>query len=180
MQINSFEYSLPDSDYAQSPVHLSFARHVKTSVKEPDSAHTLDPSVRTKSRGADWDRPVWTPLPKKDDSVDLFCRTLSDGWKFCESPGTSYWLNETIPDHTWNDVPVPAELMALGYDIKRDHEYVYKKELAIPSEWNNRTILLKFGMVYEYAKIWIDGHLINGYTASVQIRLSANDEYDLY
>lgn len=55
---------------------------------------------------------------------------------------------------------VPAELMALGYDIKRDREYVYKKKLDIPAEWKDKVIILKFGMSYEYTKIWIDGQFV--------------------
>lgn len=153
------QLTLPDSDYAQPPLHLSFAGRIKASRKVPDAARPLDPAKRTKSKGADWPRPVWTPVPQTDDSLHTFCRTLSDGWKFCIAPEKDYWLNEALPD-TWDDVPVPAELMALGYDIRRDREYVYKKKVTIPADWKGRTILLKFGMVYEYAKIWVNGQFM--------------------
>ena len=153
------QLTLPDSDYAQPPLHLSFAGRIKASRKVPDAARPLDPANRTKSKGADWPRPVWTPVPQTDDNLHTFCRTLSDGWKFCIAPEKDYWLNEALPD-TWDDVPVPAELMALGYDIRRDREYVYKKKVTIPADWKGRTILLKFGMVYEYAKIWVNGQFM--------------------
>lgn len=162
---NPSQFTLPASDYAQPPVNVSFTGRIKISEKEPDSARPRDPSVRTKSRGADWPRPVWTPMPEKDSGMDGFCCILSDGWKFCETPGDNYWLNETNPDG-WDEVQVPAELMALGYDIKRDYEYVYKRIISIPAEWINRTVILKFGMVYEYAKVWVNGQFIRDHEGS--------------
>lgn len=60
----------------------------------------------------------------------------------------------------WQEVMVPAELMALGYDIRRDKEYVYKRQLDIPKEWQGSTLILKFSMVYEYCKIWVNGKFV--------------------
>lgn len=159
------QFTLPASDYAHPPVNVAFAGRVKVSEKEPGKTRPMDPSTRVKSRGMDWPRPVWTPIPVAIDNMEDYCSILSEGWKFCHTPGDNYWLNETSPD-TWDDVQVPGELMALGYDIKRGCEYAYKKKLSIPAAWDNRNIILKFGMVYEYAKIWINGQLIRDHEGS--------------
>ena len=145
------QFQVPQSDYAQHPAHVSFFGHVKVSPKKMGEAPP-DPARRWK--GVDWTRPVWTPLPREASAV-----ILSEGWKFTVQPPENYWLNDTKPD-TWDDVIVPGELMALGYDIKKDREYVYKKKLDIPAQWKDRVIILKFGMSYEYTKIWIDGQYV--------------------
>lgn len=162
---NPAQFTLPASDYAQVPVNMSFTGRMKLTKKEPDSARPVDPSARVKSKGTDWPRPAWTPIPEKDSHIESFQHILSDGWKFCDKPGENYWLNEVNAD-TWDDVPVPGELMALGYDIRRDCEYVYKRKISIPAEWENRSIILKFGMVYEYAKVWINGRFIREHEGS--------------
>lgn len=58
------QLTLPDSDYAQPPLHLSFAGRIKASRKASDTARPLDPAERAKPKGADWPRPVWTPVPQ--------------------------------------------------------------------------------------------------------------------
>lgn len=148
--MNPAQFQVPKSDYAQSPTHVSFFGHVKASSRKMDGAPP-DPALRWK--GVDWSRPVWTPLPHK------YARALSGAWKFSPNPPGNYWMNE-VDTTTWDDVIVPAELMALGFDIKKDREYVYKRQLEIPEAWQGRTIILKVGMSYEYTKIWINGEFV--------------------
>lgn len=147
------QFQVPKSDCTQQPANVSFFGHVKVSQRKMEAAPP-DPALRYKSVGAGWRRPAWTPLPEQDCTA-----ILTEGWKFTIQPPENYWLNDSDPAD-WDDVTVPAELMALGYDIKRDREYVYKKKLDIPAEWKDKVIILKFGMSYEYTKIWIDGQFV--------------------
>lgn len=159
------QFQMPAADYAHQPSHLSFFGHLKITQKEPDSARPVDPGTKHRSRGAEWKRPIWTPVPEREKTEDSETVILKEGWRFSEKPPERYWENDILPDG-WDEVPVPAELMALGYDIKRDREYVYKRRLEIPQEWEGRDILLKFGMSYEYTRIWIDGKPVREHEGS--------------
>lgn len=125
------QFQVPKSDCTQQPANVSFFGHVKVSQRKMEAAPP-DPALRYKSVGAGWRRPAWTPLPEQECTA-----ILTEGWKFTIQPPENYWLNDSdLAD--WDDVTVPAELMALGYDIKRDREYVYKKKLDIPAEWKDK------------------------------------------
>ena len=147
------QFKLPDSDYAGIAANVSFFDHMKLSDKEPNASRPADPSVRWKSVGTDWKRPVWTPVP---DGKGIL---LNEGWKVAVCPPADY-TESSMDTEEWQEVMVPAELMALGYDIRRDKEYVYKRQLDIPKEWQGSTLILKFGMVYEYCKIWVNGKFV--------------------
>ena len=69
----------------------------------------------------------------------------------------------------WNDIEVPGECMMQGYPIKHDQPFTCMKELAIPADFKNKLVKLRFEGVYSYAKVWIDGNYImdhsGGFTA---------------
>lgn len=155
--MNPAQFQVPKSDCAPQPANVSFFGHMKVSQRKMEGAPP-DPALRWK--GLDWNRPAWTPLPEQE-----YAMVLSGGWKFRPEPPAEYWMNKVDPAG-WDDVIVPGELMALGYDIKKDREYVYKRQLEIPDEWTDRTILLKFGMSYEYTKIWINGQFVRDHEGS--------------
>jgi len=100
-----------------------------------------------------WPRPVLTLVPVKWSALNEPVLSLTGAWKFTMTAPQNYWENSVNPEQ-WDDVPVPAELFALGYDIRRNKEYVYKKQIQIPAEWVGMTVILKIGMAYEYSKIW--------------------------
>mgnify|MGYP000859671939 FL=1 len=106
-----------------------------------------------------WKRPVIVPVPDSDYEVSNPYVSLNGKWRFAESPAGEYWSN-TQDTTQWDEVDVPAELFALGYDVKRNREYVYRKSVKIPEEMRGRKIILKAGMVYEYSKIWVNGHFV--------------------
>jgi hypothetical protein len=106
-----------------------------------------------------WPRPALTPVPVKWSALNEPVLSLTGVWKFTMSAPQNYWENSVNPEQ-WDDVPVPAELFALGYDIRRNKEYVYKKQIQIPAEWVGMTVILKIGMAYDYSKIWVDGNYV--------------------
>lgn len=106
-----------------------------------------------------WKRPVLVPVPIADPKSENYLVSLNGNWKFTDRPQPMYW-NAGLDLSAWDDVPVPAELYALGYEIRRGKEYVYKKNVQLPVEWKDRRIFLKIGMAYEYSKIWFNGQMI--------------------
>lgn len=114
-----------------------------------------------------WERPVMISTPDKE--TEKFSPVISlDGiWKFTDTPPANYWEN-IAETSAWDNVIVPGELNALGYDIRRSKEYVYKKLVDMPLEIKNKKIILKIGMAYEYSKVWVNGKFVRehggGYT----------------
>lgn len=153
------EIDMPKADYASAPMHASFFGNFKVSAVKSEFSLPVDPEKKAKKVGHKWPRPKVTPIPQNDSEGAEIQKSLSGVWKFTMTAPKEYWKVQT-DDSAWDDVPVPGELMALGYEILRDTEYVYKKKLQIPKRWKDRRIVLKFGMVYEYCKIWIDGSFV--------------------
>lgn len=106
-----------------------------------------------------WPRPVIVPIPERDSEVSTPYISLNGKWKLVENPSGEYWSN-TVDVSQWDEVTVPAELFALGYDVRRNKEFVYKKCIKIPEEMKGRKIILKIGMAYEYSKVWVNGNFI--------------------
>ncbi len=106
-----------------------------------------------------WPRPVYIPIPESDTETKTPYISLNGTWKFTDKPPVEYWSNNTDTS-LWNDVIVPAELFALGYDIRRNKEYVYKKQIEVPLQMRDRKIILKIGMAYEFSKVWVNGEFV--------------------
>ncbi len=115
-----------------------------------------------------WPRPMLVPVPDQVADLHDFTISLDGSWKFTAEPPVEYWRKDTDVTN-WDDVTVPAELFALGYDIQRDMEYVYSKRIDIPAHWSGSRIILKTGMAYEYSKVWVNGVFVRdhkgGYTS---------------
>lgn len=60
----------------------------------------------------------------------------------------------------WKEVIVPGELAMQGYDIENDTAYFYKTVLAIPNDYKDKTIILRFHGVYSKARVWVNGTFI--------------------
>lgn len=119
----------------------------------------LTEMIRKLTENPVWPRPVIVPVPDSDSELAAPYISLNGIWKLAENPTGEYWSN-TADVSGWDDVTVPAELLALGYDVRRNREFVYKKKVSIPEEMKDRKIFLKVGMAYEYSKIWVNGHFV--------------------
>lgn len=90
-------------------------------------------------------------------------KTLSSGWLFAkgEQPDTAAYTSVSIP-HTWNT------------DAYTDKNYYrgiawYRKTIAIPSQWREKQLFLRFEAVSKSADVYVNGKLAGqhkgGYTA---------------
>jgi beta-glucuronidase len=68
-------------------------------------------------------------------------------------------------------MPVPASYNDLSEDIKvRNHvgKVWYEREFYVPEHWNGKRIVLRFGSVTHYGKVWVNGQYVmehsGGYT----------------
>jgi len=93
---------------------------------------------------------------------------LNGTWKFTMNPPDKFWGNDVDPSG-WSDIQVPGECAMQGFAIKHDIPCVYKTQIIIPKDYNDKVVKLKFHGVYSYARVWVDGNFnrehYGGFTA---------------
>lgn len=106
-----------------------------------------------------WSRPTIVPLPEKTAGVSKPVISLNGTWKFTLDPPKDFHVNSVSPED-WHDVQVPGEPWMQGLEIKRDVEYPYKKKIAVPVDFKNNRIFLRFDGVYSIGKVWVNGRFV--------------------
>ena len=89
--------------------------------------------------------------------------SLDGVWKFNMSPPEDFYNTET-GDSDWFDILVPGEPAMQGFAIKHNSPFAYRNEILIPPDYLGKRIKLRFGGVYSYARLWINGTLIRDHT----------------
>lgn len=85
-------------------------------------------------------------LPERVDGVSLPVCLLNGIWDFKYSP-----------EQMWTDIQVPGEVAMQGFAIEHDKPFWYRKRFAIPADYKNKRIILRFDGTYSYAKLSING-----------------------
>ena len=88
---------------------------------------------------------------------------LNGTWKINTHPPDDFW-KLTILNNEWKDIQVPGECMMQGFPIKHDQPFVYKKNIEIPNDFNDKNIILQFDGIYSYARVWINGNFIRDHS----------------
>ncbi len=99
----------------------------------------------------------WNIYPRPQMKRDsFFC--LNGEWDFCTS------VNSVIPGFFGEKITVPFPPQSLLSGINRnipEKEYLfYKKVFKLPENFNIGKVILHFGAVDQYAKIWLNGEII--------------------
>lgn len=116
-----------------------------------------------------WPRPVIVPLPASVSGVPEPVVSLDGTWKFKLNPGQGFWRNGTDTSG-WKEVRVPANIEVLGFDIRgqqggdwfpdRNIEHAYQKTVNIPSSYDGSRVMLRFEAAFNFARVWVNGHLV--------------------
>jgi hypothetical protein len=105
-------------------------------------------------------------LPVRTKDVAAAVKSLNGTWKINTSDDGDIWQNDFAE---WKNVTVPGEPAMQGFSIKSDKEFYYKKDISIPADAKNKTILIRFNGVYSYARVFVNGHFVRehfgGFTA---------------
>ena len=112
--------------------------------------------------------------------------SLDGAWSFkLDSKGTGEnenWFSAT-PVFV-DEIVVPGAWDAQGFGEETEklhHNYVgkgwYKKEVAIPPDWQGKQVFICFGGVYRYAKVWVNGVFLGehiGYVSDFEYDITKN------
>lgn len=123
-------------------------------------------------------------------SIDnsAFTRKLSGTWKFLFAPSIKEsiadFYSEGIDDSEWSDIQVPSnwEIQGFGEAIIHNIQYpftanppyididnpvgTYRTEFSVPEEWSNHEVMLRFGSISGYARIYVNGRQVGMTKAS--------------
>ena len=136
-------------------------------------------------------------LLNKTPESSQFIQNLNGTWKFNLAINPSerpiHFYKTDYSTESWDDIPVPSNWEALGYDqphyldvdypfepeppfLPNDYNPVgaYKTIFNIPKNWNKRKIILQFGAVKSAFYLWINGEKV-GYSQDSK----AEAEFDI-
>ncbi|MDI1256192.1 MAG: glycoside hydrolase family 2 TIM barrel-domain containing protein [Flavobacterium sp.] len=118
-----------------------------------------------------------------------YCLNLNGQWKFNlvrkPSERPMDFFDPNLDDGSWKDIPVPSNWEMHGFDIPIytnvvypfpknppfiDGDYnpvgSYRKTFVIPESWNDKEVILHFGSITGYARIFVNGHEVGMTKAS--------------
>ena len=108
----------------------------------------------------------WSPNPSYVEGIEQTEIDLNQNWKFAVSDS----LNMADLDQlNFSSISVPGEWVMQGFDVEKDEFGVYRKIFKVPSDWEEKSIKLRFEAVYSECEIWLNGKKIGahytGFTA---------------
>jgi beta-galactosidase/beta-glucuronidase len=94
--------------------------------------------------------------------------SLNGKWKICNA-GYNEISSARTKAPGWKDIDVPGEPMMQGFPVKHDIPFIYSRDIEIPDDFKDKTVIIRFEGVYSYARVWVDGNFIRehsgGFTA---------------
>ncbi len=119
-----------------------------------------------------------------DAAEGRILKPLDGAWTFKLDPDKigerDRWFSAQVPFQDTIFVPGAWDVQGFGEETEKLHfnfigKAWYKKEIAIPEEWEGRRLFLTFGGVYRYAKIWVNDHYLGehiGYVSNFEFEIS--------
>jgi len=89
--------------------------------------------------------------------------SLNGQWGIC-TDFEGVFPEDEIPSNAWREIQVPGECMMQGFEIQHDKPFFYRKSFVIPADYRDKVIKMRFDGVYDYAKIWVNGHFIRDHS----------------
>lgn len=125
---------------------------------------------------------------KDEYELSPWYKSLNGKWKFIYSPAIDksekqFYRMDLSSDY-WSDIEVPSnwELQGFGEPIIRNIQYVfspnppyvdvenpvgtYRKTFTVPSNWQNKEVMLHFGSITGYAQIYVNAQKVGMTKAS--------------
>jgi hypothetical protein len=94
--------------------------------------------------------------PKAVNGVTTPCISLDGTWKFTLNPPSEPFRSD-VDCASWSDVQVPGELAMQGFDIENDKAYPYTRVFAVPEDYADCHVILRFESVHSDATVWVNG-----------------------
>lgn len=115
----------------------------------------------------------------EDYTLSPWYKSLNGKWKFRYAPSIETSIKDfyrtDLEDKDWDEIPVPSnwELQGYGEPIIRNIQYVfspnppyidvenpvgtYRTRFTVPKNWEDREVILHFGSIAGYARVYVNG-----------------------
>ena len=138
-------------------------------VSQADVACAADPSVeKYPAYNEDFGPlPILTPPAEEVAGVETPRALLNGTWRFSAAPPAQIFA-EDLDERSWAPIEVPGEWSMQGFTVAKDTAAGYRRQFAVPADWVDQQIKLRFDGVYSDATVWINGreagHHMGGFT----------------
>lgn len=116
-----------------------------------------------------------TPTPSQLDNVKHTNLSLNGKWFFC--PDIEEPLKGIKKNHSpWSLIDVPSEWYMESFQVEPGKWAGYYKEFTLPSDWNNKRVIIRFGAVESECKLFLNGKFVGEHQGSMtqfEIELSS-------
>lgn len=124
----------------------------------------------------------------ENNALSPWYKSLNGKWKFLYAPTIEKSIKDfyrtDLSDENWSDIDVPSnwEIQGFGEPIIRNIQYVfspnppyidvdnpvgtYRRYFTVPDDWKDREIMLHFGSISGYARIYVNGQQVGMTKAS--------------
>ena len=99
-----------------------------------------------------------SPLEKLD-GVRAADVSLDGTWHFQIPAPEGFWKELSEPSG-WKTMQVPGDVFREGHPIKEDEPVAYKRQVAIPADFEGQNIRLRFEAAHEFTRVWVNGKFI--------------------
>ena len=99
-----------------------------------------------------------SPLEKLDGVREADV-SLDGTWHFQIPAPEGFWKELSEPSG-WKTMPVPGDVFREGHTIKEDEPVAYKRQVAIPADFEGQNIRLRFEGAHEFTRVWVNGKFI--------------------
>jgi len=99
--------------------------------------------------------PALVPVPSSVAGVKQPVVNLAGEWRVNMNPPAEFW--KSALDSSWTKMTVPNEFATQGLSIAPNREYPCRRTIAIPAEFANQRVFLRFDGVYSFARVWVNG-----------------------
>lgn len=91
--------------------------------------------------------------------VDNPVVSLNGQWEINTDTEGEFWLPDSTAGN-WQPIRVPGEPMMQGFAIRHDEPFACRKWIAIPQDYADKKVQLRFDGVYNYARLWVNGQFV--------------------
>lgn len=100
--------------------------------------------------------PQLTPRPISVGGLNNFKLDLNGTWKFDPTPQEGF-QNPQVSVENWADIKVPGEWVMQGFDAPTDKGVGYRRNIAVPTDWADKRVKIRFDGVYCGSTLWVNG-----------------------
>lgn len=100
-----------------------------------------------------------SPKPNWVDGTEMPHINLNGTWRF-KSKAVENPAQPNLNLKDWANIQVPGEWLMQGFTVDDNTPASYRRQIAIPFDWADRRVKVRFDAVFSDARIWFNGKYV--------------------